>query len=182
MDLASFAELAVRLVDSAVSGTESDPLRSGKAFRELVADHPSLGGAVHQHDLDRLKLLRVELAAIFGLSSAGAEAECVSRLNDLLMIHPVLPALTCHDGEPWHLHLSGSGSVADRYGAAAVFGLTTVISRRGLDGLGNCPEPGCRRVFAAASNDRSARYCGEHRIQEFSSRFSPRDAPRALSG
>lgn len=173
MNLASYAELAVRLADSADRGAGTDPLRNSAAFRELIADHPCLGGVVRQQDLDRLKLLRTELAAIFGLSAAGEHAGAISRLNQLLMNHPILPVLTRHDGEPWHPHLSGSGSAADRYAAGAIFGLSSLISRYGIDRLGSCPVPGCRRYFAAVGNDRSQRYCEAHRIQEILNSLRP---------
>jgi Putative stress-induced transcription regulator len=176
VNLASYAELAVRLADSVDRGAGTDPLRSSAAFRELIADQSSLGGVVHQQDLDRLKLLRAELAAIFGLSAAGEHGGAVSRLNQLLMIHPILPVLTRHDGEPWHPHLSGSGSAADQYAAGAIFGLSSLISRYGIDRLGNCPVPGCRRFFAAVSDDRSQRYCEEHRIQEILHSLRPAGA------
>ena len=166
MNLASFAELAVRLVNSAASGANADPLRGRDAFREFLADQPALTAAVTQQDLDRLRLLREELAAIFALCHAERDAEAMSRLNDLAMIHPVLPVLTAHDGESWHQHLSWSGSAADRLATTAVFGLTSVIARYGLDRLGACPIPGCHRVFADAREDGPGTYCTEHRVQE----------------
>jgi predicted RNA-binding Zn ribbon-like protein len=173
VNLASFAELAVRLVNSAVSGANADPLRGRDAFREFVADQPALAGVVLQHDLDRLKLLRGDLAAIFALCSARQDADAVSRLNDLMMIHPVLPVLTAHDGEDWHLHLSWSGSAADRFAAAAIFGLISLISRQGTGRLGYCPVAGCGRVFADACDDRSGIYCTEHRVQEVINSLRP---------
>lgn len=178
MNLASFAELAVRLVNSAAGCAAADPLRSREAFRALIADRPALHGPVRQHDLDRLKLLRDELAAIFASCSAQAEDEAVAAVNTLLMIHPALPVLIRHDDEAWHLHLSSTGSAADRYAAAAVFGLTTLIARYGVDRLGRCPVTSCDRVFADASNDRSRGYCAEHRAQEFVTSIHPKARQR----
>ncbi len=183
VNLASFAELAVRLVNSAESNAAADPLRSRDAFRELVADQGAMASVVHQHDavqqhdLDRLKLLRGELAAIFALCSAGDGGAAVARLNELLMIHPVLPVLTAHDGEAWHPHLSWSGSASDRYAAASVFGLTSLIAVHGIDRLGYCQIPGCERVFADACSDRSGTYCTEHRVQEIISSLQPQARP-----
>ncbi|HXL17436.1 MAG TPA: hypothetical protein VN961_07950, partial [Streptosporangiaceae bacterium] len=65
MNLASFADLAVRLVNSGVCDADADPLRSCEAFREFVVGRPFLAVPVTQLDLDRLRLLRGELATVF---------------------------------------------------------------------------------------------------------------------
>ena len=135
VNLASFAELAVRLVNSAVCDAETDPLRSCEAFREFVTDRPFLAVPVTQHDLDRLKLLRADLAAIFGQAVEGADQLVVDRLNALMMIHPVQPVLVTHDGEPWHVHLSEAGAVIDRYAAASITSLALLVSQLGADRL-----------------------------------------------
>jgi predicted RNA-binding Zn ribbon-like protein len=162
VNLASFAELAVRLVNSAVCDADADPLRDREAFRELVADRPFLAVPVTQHDLDRLKLLRAELAAIFTLAVEGAAQSAIDRLNGLLMIHPVHPVIVSHGGERWHLHLSESGSVADRYAVAAVVSLALLVSRPGIDRFGVCAIASCDRVFIDGSSNKSRRYCSAH--------------------
>ena len=162
MNLASFAELAVRLVNSAECGVEADPLRSCEAFRDFVADRAFLAVPVTQHDLDQLKLLRRDLATVFTRAAEGAEQPAAERLNALMMVHPVHPVLVTHDGEPWHVHLSDSGSVTDRYAAAAVISLTLLFSQRGSARLGVCAIASCDRVYIDGSNNKSRRYCGFH--------------------
>jgi predicted RNA-binding Zn ribbon-like protein len=162
VNLASFADLAVRLVNSALCDVEDDPLRSSKAFREFVADRPFLAVPVTQQDLDRLKLLRTELAAVFSSAVGGADHVAVDRLNSLLMIHPVHPVLVAHDGQPWHVHLSESGSMTDRYAAGAVISLTLLLARLGTERLGICAIASCDRVYIDGSNNKSRRYCADH--------------------
>lgn len=162
MNLASFAELAVRLVNSAVCDGEADPLRTCEAFREFVADRPFLAVPVTQHDLDRLKLLRRDLATVFSHAVEGPDQAAVDRINALMMTHPVHPVLVAHDGQPWHLHLSDSGSVTDRYAAAAVISLALLLSQRGGARLGICAIASCDRVYIDGSSNKSRRYCAFH--------------------
>jgi len=162
VNLATFAELAVRLVNSAVCDDEADPLRNCEAFREFVADRPFVAVPVTRHDLARLKLLRAELATVFTCAAEGSDEAAVARLNALMMIHPVHPVLVAHDGEPWHLHLSESGSVTDRYAAAAVISLALLLSQLGTDRLGICAIAACDRVFIDGSSNKSRRYCAAH--------------------
>ena len=162
MNLASFAELAVRLVNSRACDQGADPLRSREAFRDFVADRPLLAVPVTQHDLDRLKLLRAELASVFASTVAGRACDAADRLNALLMIHPVHPQLVAHDGEPLHIHVSETGSVTDRYAAMSVIGLSLLLSQLGAERLGTCAIASCDRVFIDGSSNRSRRYCADH--------------------
>jgi predicted RNA-binding Zn ribbon-like protein len=162
VNLASFAELAVRLVNSAVCDVDADPLRTDEAFREFVADRPFLAAQVTRHDLDRLKLLRTDLAAVFTCAVEGAEQAAADRLNALMTVHPVHPILVAHDGQPWHVHLDQSGSVTDKYAAAAVISLALLVSQLGIQRLGICAIASCDRVFIDGSSNKSRRYCAEH--------------------
>jgi predicted RNA-binding Zn ribbon-like protein len=162
VNLATFAELAVRLVNSGCSDAESDPLRSREAFRELIADRPFSAAQVTRGDLDRLRLIRSELALVFNLTVHGDGAVAADRLNALLMIHPVHPVLVTHDGEPLHLHLSESGSVADRYAAMSVVSLALLLSQLGADRFGICAIASCDRVYIDGSRNKSRRYCDDH--------------------
>jgi predicted RNA-binding Zn ribbon-like protein len=162
VNLASFAELAVRLVNSASCDVAADPLRTTETFRELVADRPFLHVPVGQHDLDRLKLLRDDLAQIFVLAASGAGQIAVDRLNTLLMTHPVHPVIVSHGGEGWHLHMNEEGSVTDRYAAAAVASLAFLVTQLGPDRFGTCAIASCDRVFIDGSSNRSRRYCSAH--------------------
>ncbi len=163
MNLASFAELAVRLVNSAPGGDE-DPLRSCPAFSEFVADRTFLAGPVTQDDLDRLKLLRRELATIFVAAAEADQAKVAAKLNALLVTHPLHPVIVSHEGdERWHFHLHESGSVADRYAAGAVSGLAMIATQVGVHKIGICAMATCERAFIDGSSNRSRRYCSEHR-------------------
>lgn len=162
MNLASFAELAVRLVNSGVCDAEADPLRTPEAFREFAANRPFLAVKTTQNDLDRLKLLRADLATVFTCAVEGAGQTAVDRLNALMMIHPVHPVLVSHDGQPWHVHLDESGSLTDRYAAAAVISLFLLVSQLGIERFGVCAIASCDRVFIDGSSNKSRRYCKEH--------------------
>jgi predicted RNA-binding Zn ribbon-like protein len=162
VNLASFAELAVRLVNSGVCDADADPLRSCGAFCEFIADRPYLAVPVSQSDLDQLRLLRTELAEVFTHAVGQDGKTAADRLNSLLMIHPVHPVLVAHDGEPLHIHLSESGSVTDRYAAAAVISLALLLSQLGAERLGTCAIASCDRVFIDGSSNKSRRYCAHH--------------------
>lgn len=163
MDLTSYAELAVRLVNTANRcDDEVDPLGTPEAFRDLIADRPYLHGQVSQQDLDALRLLRAELRGIFATAAEGSEAVAVERLNALLIQHPVQPEIVRHDTTGWHLHLSETGSVADRYAAGAVIGVSVLMPQLGMNRLGVCAIASCRGVFIDASTNHSRRYCSDH--------------------
>lgn len=162
MNLASFADLAVRLVNSGVCDADTDPLRSCEAFRGFVAERPFLAVPVTREDLDKLRHLRNELATVFTSAVDGDDRAAADALNALLAVHPVHPVLVQHDGEPWHIHLTESGSVTDRYGAASVIGLSLLLSALGNERLGVCAIASCDRVYIDGSKNKSRRYCAEH--------------------
>jgi Putative stress-induced transcription regulator/CGNR zinc finger len=164
VDLTSYAELAVRLVNTAtVEGSrDADPLGTTDAFRAFVADDAHLSGPCSHHDLDALRILRAELSAIFTAAAERDHALAADRLNALLVQYPARPKLVHHDRGRWHLHLDESGSVADRYGSAAVVGLTMIVSQFGLNHLGICAMPACYSVFVDPGPRRSSRCCANH--------------------
>lgn len=163
MNLTSYAELAVRLVNTAHRANDDpDPLGAIDAFGVLVSDQPQLRRPVTLYDLDALRALRGELADVFVATATGRDADAVAWLNALLARSPIQPELVSHDGERLHLHLADAGSVADRYAAGAVIGLTLAVAQFGLSRLGVCSIASCERVFIDASPNRSRRYCAEH--------------------
>jgi predicted RNA-binding Zn ribbon-like protein len=165
VNLTSYAELAVRLVNTAFQANDDpDPLGAIDAFGVLVADHPHLARAVTPLDLDALRALRDELGEVFTAAATGREDSAVQRLNALLVRSPIQPELVSHDDQHWHLHLAdaGSGSAFDRYASGAMIGLTLVVSQLGIKRLGVCSIASCHRVFIDASSNRSRRYCTEH--------------------
>ena len=162
MDLTSYAELAVRLVNTGNAGDgHQDELATVEAYRALMADRAALCARVSSADLDALRELRSQLRLIFAACAAADGDAAAARLNGLLARHPIHPEVARHDGGGWHLHHADSGSVADRYAAGAVLGLTIVITNLGTDRLRRCEAPSCPHVLVDATPDRSRAYCGD---------------------
>jgi len=165
--LTSYAELAVRLVNSASNGGHQDTLSEPEAVRALLADRSDLRGPVTRVDLDALRHLRDELTAVFSACIQGDPAAGVERINALLISHPVHPVIVPTQGpgrrdrRPYQLSLSGSGSVSDRVATGAVMGLATVLTQFGPDRLGRCGLACCAGVFVDTSPNGSRRYCSE---------------------
>ena len=162
MDLSSYAELAVRLVNTASLGHEGgDLLTTLDGLRTLVADREHLGHGITRADLEALRQLRGEFRAFFVASSQRDGADAAARLNDLLIRYPVHPQLSGHDGQAWHVHYTESGSMSDKYAAGAAMGLAVRLADLGLDRFGLCQAAPCQGVFIDTSPDRSRRYCSE---------------------
>ncbi len=99
MDLNSYAELAVRLVNTSDAGAgRQDELATVEAYRALMADRAPLCARVTGADLDALRELRSQLRLIFGSCTAGDGDAAAARLNALLARHPVHPEIARHDG------------------------------------------------------------------------------------
>jgi predicted RNA-binding Zn ribbon-like protein len=159
VDLASYADLAVRLVNTRTP--EGDHLGDLDALRDLLTAAPHLSGRVGRADLEAMLQLRADLRAIFESVASGDEADAAEGLNSLLIQHPVHPQLSTHDGLSWHLHIREGGSVPDRYAAGAAMGLAVYISAEGLDRLAICRSADCSNVFIDTSSNRSRRYCSD---------------------
>ena len=162
MDLNSYAELAVRLANSAGAGGEDgDRLANLDGLRTLVSDRQHLNTGVTRNDLDSLRGLRAEFRAFFVACAQGDGKEAADQLNALLIQHPVQPQLSGHDDQPWHVHYIESGSVADKYAAGAVMGLAVRLTDLGIDRFGICQAAGCQGVFIDVSSSNTRRYCSE---------------------
>ncbi len=162
MDLASYAELAVRLVNTASLGHEGgDQLATLDGLRYLVADREHLNHGVTRRDLEELRALREEFRAFFVDCAAGNGASAADQLNSLMIQHPVHPQLSGHDGQPWHVHYTESGSMADKYAAGAAMGLAVRLSDLGVERFGTCQAEPCQGVFIDASKDGTRRYCSD---------------------
>lgn len=159
MDLASYAELAVRLVNT--STPEEDHLGDLDALRALLTLGPHLNGRVGRPELEAMRQLRDDLRSIFEAVAAGDEDDAAERLNALLVRHPVHPQVSGHDGQRWHLHITESGSVPDRYAAGAAMGLAVFVSAEGLDRLAVCASAPCRNVYIDTSSNHTRRYCSD---------------------
>ena len=162
MDLNSYAELAVRLVNTAGAGGEDgDRLANLDGLRALVADREHLNTGVTRNDLDSLRGLRSDFHAFFVACAEGDGEDAAARLNALLIQHPVHPQLSGHDGQPWHVHYTESGSVTDKYAAGAVMGLAVRLTDVGIERFGVCQAAGCQGVFIDTSTSNTRRYCSE---------------------
>ena len=162
MDLNSYADLAVRLANSASQGGRGDDgLATLEAYRALVGDRPHLAGKVTPGDLEALRLFRDELRLVFTAAERCDGAQVAERLNALLTRHPIHQQIVSHDGQHWHIHLVESGSTADRHAAGAIAGLAGLITESGTERLGICAAADCERVFIAAHPVAEKRYCSE---------------------
>ena len=163
MDLTGYAELAVRLANTAADEEQADgqSISTLDGLRDLLTGGGFPDTRVSRGDLDAIRALRGEFRQIFAAAAAGNGGEAADRLNALLVQHPVHPYLLRHDDEPWHLHLSQGGSIADRYAAGSAMGLAAIITQLGIDRLGICAAPGCEGVFIDTSTNRSRRYCSD---------------------
>jgi predicted RNA-binding Zn ribbon-like protein len=162
VDLTSYAELAVRLVNSDSLGHEGgDLLASLDGLRSLVADRQHLSHGITRADLDALRIVRDDFREVFVACSRGNGDAAAERLNELLIQFPVHPQLSGHDGQPWHVHYTESGSMSDKYAAGATMGLAVRLTELGLDRFGVCRAAPCTGVFVDISADRGRRYCSD---------------------
>lgn len=162
MDLTTYADLAVRLVNTAdPTRPELEQLSDLESLREFLRNRPHLRPRVTRQDLDGMRALRDELREVFEDIERSEDDSAIDRLNALLVQHPVHPQISGHDGQRWHLHLTESGSVTDQYAAQAAMGLAILITTLDIDRLGVCQASPCREVFLDTSTNRSRRYCSE---------------------
>lgn len=161
MNLYSYAELAVRLVNTlARADAEADPLNSPDACAAALGEF--LAGQPTRRDVAVLRYLRDEFAAVFTSAASGRDKEAIERLNSLLIQFPIQPELVSHDDQRWHVHLTPQGSVSDQFAAGAVIGVSLMVSLHGVSRLGVCAIASCGRVFIDSSPGKSRRYCAEH--------------------
>src|ERR1700761_8582070 len=86
VDLSSYAELAVRLVNTASLGHEGgDLLTTLDGLRSLVADREHLNHGITRADLESLRMLRAEFRGFFVACSQGNGEDAAARLNELLI-------------------------------------------------------------------------------------------------
>jgi predicted RNA-binding Zn ribbon-like protein len=162
VDLTSYAELAVRLVNTASLGHEGgDRLATLDGLKALVADREHLNSGVNRVDLEALRELRTEFREFFEACSRSDGEDAAARLNALLIQHPVHPQLSGHDGQAWHVHYTESGSVSDKYAAGAVMGLAVRLAEIRIERFGVCQAAPCQGVFIDTTNSRTRRYCSD---------------------
>src|SRR5262249_53399480 len=160
VDVNSYADLAVRLANSANQGCRGgNGLATVQSYRTIGTDRPPLAGKVTPGALEALRLLRGELRLIFTAAERCDGAQVAERLNALLTRHPIHQQIVSHDGQHWHIHLVESGSAADRHAAGAIAGPLGLVTGAGT------PRPRAPRGSGSAAR-RSA--------SEPSSRPAPR--------
>jgi predicted RNA-binding Zn ribbon-like protein len=161
VNLTSYAELAVRLANTAVlADGEPDPLDSVARCADAFAD--CVPATVTPRDLDVLLHLRSEFTAIFTAAATRNDQAAIRRLNTLLVQYPIQPELVSHDDQRWHVHLARQGAVSDQIGAGAIIGLALTVSLYGVSRLGICAIASCPRAFIDSSPNQSRRYCADH--------------------
>jgi predicted RNA-binding Zn ribbon-like protein len=161
VNLSSYAELAVRLANTAVQADgEPDSLSTTSACADTFSD--CITAPFTRNDLAVLQYLRAEFTAIFTAAATGNDQAAIGRLNSLLAQFPIQPEMVNHDDQRWHVHLAAQGSASDRFAAGAIIGIALIVSLYGVRRLGICAIASCPRVFIDSSKNRSRRYCAEH--------------------
>lgn len=183
MDLSSYAELAVTLINTDDRGRrDGDQLTDLAQLRAFFADRPRSRASCTRADLQQLRQVRDRLRDVFETVHAGEVALAMKRLNALLDEYPVRPVVTDHDDARWHLHLREVGSATERYVACAVMGTAMLVTELSPDRLGICQAAPCRNAFLDVSTNRSRRYCSDRcatRANVAAYRARRRDRPDA---
>ncbi|MEU5162477.1 CGNR zinc finger domain-containing protein [Streptomyces sp. NPDC020875] len=168
MELASYAEAAVRLVNTEEPGRGKDALTSVEAIRVLFGPDSQAARRAGDADVTRFRAVRGRLRAVFTSAAEGDEVGAVDLLNSLLLEFPVSPQISGHDqrdadGRPdWHMHLAEHPSNATAgYAAIAAMGLAIHLTQYGVDRLGLCGAAPCRNAYLDTSTNRSRRYCSD---------------------
>lgn len=168
MELAYYAEYAVRLVNTERPHRGEDTLTSVEAVRELFGPAQQAARRAADSDVTRLRAVRSRLRTVFEAADEGDGALAVDLLNALLIEFPVSPQVSGHEhldaeGRPrWHLHLAEhAATAAANYAAVAGMGLAVHVTDLGVDRLGLCRAAPCRNAYVDTSTNRSRRYCSD---------------------
>ncbi|MEU2626570.1 MULTISPECIES: CGNR zinc finger domain-containing protein [unclassified Kitasatospora] len=168
MELASYADYAVRLVNTEEPERGRDALTSVDAVRGLFGTAGRAAALADEADLPRLRAVRTRLRGVFEAAAEGDEIRAVDLLNSLMVEYPVSPLVSGHDyldeaGRPrWHLHLADNAATATaNYTAVACMGLAIHLTELGADRLGICQAAPCRNAYLDTSTNRSRRYCSD---------------------
>lgn len=161
MELASYADRAVALVNTADPYRHRDSLTTVQDVKDLLAAYGTQRCRVVLSDLDDLRALRETLRAVFDGVDRDRVEDAVALMNGLLERYPVRPQIAAHDGASWHLHLAEGASASAAFAAKACMGLAVQATEVGMDRLGVCQAAPCREVFIDTSTNRSRRYCSD---------------------
>ncbi|MFJ5221988.1 CGNR zinc finger domain-containing protein [Streptomyces sp. NPDC088400] len=168
MELASYSDSAVRLVNTEEPARGTDTLTSVEAVRSLFGAGSQAARRATDADVTRFRSVRARLRGVFAAADAGEATQAVDLLNSLLLEFPVSPQISGHDvlddeGHPrWHMHLADHPSNATAgYAATAAMGLAFHLTEYGVDRLGLCQAAPCRNAYLDTSTNRSRRYCSD---------------------
>ncbi|MFJ7997923.1 CGNR zinc finger domain-containing protein [Streptomyces sp. NPDC096310] len=168
MELASYSDYAVRLVNTEEPARGTDTLTSVEAVRSLFGPNSQAARRAADADVTRFRSVRARLRAVFTAADSGEATQAVDLLNSLLLEFPVSPQISGHDflddeGRPrWHMHLAEHPSNATAgYAATAAMGLAFHLTEYGVDRLGLCQAAPCRNAYLDTSTNRSRRYCSD---------------------
>jgi predicted RNA-binding Zn ribbon-like protein len=151
VEFGTYADGAVDLVN--------DEFASVDDLARHLGPRPWLKARIRVEDLRAVHRLQAQLAAI--VDAARDEPDhAVELLNRALDRHPITARLAAHDETGWHLHVGDSHPrVPEVLASEALFGLAVLTSQLGIDRIGRCAAPDCRRAFLDTSPNRSRRYC-----------------------
>jgi predicted RNA-binding Zn ribbon-like protein len=168
VDLAYYADLAVRLVNTEEPLRGTDGLTSVDAVRALMGPGSHAASRAAEADVARLRTVRTRLRGVFEAADEGEERRAVDLLNALMLEFPVSPQISGHDmldatGRPdWHMHLADQAANATAgYSATACMGLAFQLTTLGVRRLGICEAAPCRNAYVDTSTNRSRRYCSD---------------------
>ncbi|MCL7382019.1 MULTISPECIES: CGNR zinc finger domain-containing protein [unclassified Streptomyces] len=168
MELASYSDSAVRLVNTEEPARGTDTLTSVEAVRALFGPSSQAARRATDADVTRFRSVRARLRAVFTAADEGEATQAVDLLNSLLLEFPVSPQISGHDflddeGHPrWHMHLADHPSNATAgFAATAAMGLAFHLTEYGVDRLGLCQAAPCRNAYLDTSTNRSRRYCSD---------------------
>ncbi|MBL0779051.1 MULTISPECIES: ABATE domain-containing protein [Streptomyces] len=168
MELASYSDYALRLVNSEEPARGTDTLTSVDAVRALFGASTQAARRATEADVTRFRSVRGRLRAVFEAAAEGDQQQAVHLLNALLLEFPVSPQISGHgeldaEGRPdWHMHLADHPSNATSgYAAIAAMGLAFHLTEFGADRLGLCEASPCRNAYLDTSTNRSRRYCSD---------------------
>ncbi|WP_037913073.1 CGNR zinc finger domain-containing protein [Actinacidiphila yeochonensis] len=169
MELASYADYAVHLVNTEEPRRGTDGLATADAVRQLLGAGTLLAARATEADIARLRAVRTRLRGIFEAADEGDEVRAVDLLNALMLEYPVSPQVSGHDSldeatgrRDWHMHLADqAANAAAAYSASACMGLAVQLTSLGVDRLGICQASPCRNAYVDTSTNRSRRYCSD---------------------
>lgn len=168
MELSSYADFAVRLVNSEEPDRGRDSLTTVEDVRRVLAGSSRGIRLADESDLPRLRAVRARLRAVFESAAAGDDTRAVDLLNELLVEYPISPIISGHGlldehgRQQWHMHLGEHAPNATALlGAMAGMGLAVHLTEHGVERLGICQAAPCRNAYLDTSTNRSRRYCSD---------------------